>query len=206
MSRVSYFGFLVCTVCSFALRASADNGTIVSGSVIAIDPINQVMRVYVTGVGGQTLYGNPQTNYVDYLVSPNTVVVGQNSQFVPQANVLVGSEIQMQFAGAFATTVVLLGNDYNDGLVSYSSPNQNYVSTNVVSHSPVQSFARVFRQVSRPSISPLYVSHSLHRRHTHLTSNPIQHLLHQKHSNHRHLGIATPAHANVAHSSKSRAK
>ena len=83
MSRVSYVGFLVSTLCLFATlspKSFADNGTVVSGSVIAIDPLNQIIRVYVTGVNGQALYGSPQTHYVDYLVSPNTVVLGSNNQ------------------------------------------------------------------------------------------------------------------------------
>lgn len=201
MSRASFIALFVCTVCSFSSltpTAFADNGTIVSGSVIAIDPVNQIMRVYVTGVNGQALYGSPQTNYVDYLVSPNTVVVGQNNQFVSQANVLVGSQIQMQFAGAFATAVVLLGNNYNAGLVNFPSANGNYVSTNVISYSPVQRFSSAFQQISRPNLVPQFISHPVH--HIHATPNHVQHLQREQHSMYRHLGIPTHSHATVAHS------
>jgi hypothetical protein len=100
--------------------AFADNGIVVSGQVIGIDAINQIMRVHVTGVNGFVLNGSPQTNYVDYLVSPNTVVVGPNNQFVNQSNVLVGSQIQMQFAGAYASAIVLVGNGNFTNLTTYT--------------------------------------------------------------------------------------
>ena len=200
MNRAAYVLLIVFTVCSFASvsrQASADEGTVVSGTVIAIDPVNQVMRVYVTGVNGQALYGSPQTNYVDYLVSPNTVVVGTNNQFVSQSNVLVGSQIQMQFAGAFATTVVLIGNSIAVGLVNYTSPNPSYVSTNVVSYSPVQSFSKAFQQISRQNVSPHVISHPVY--HTNATLNHVQHLQHENHSKHWHIGIPSHAHATTAH-------
>ena len=201
MYRAAYITLIVFAISSFASlarQASADNGTIVSGSVIAIDSINQVMRVYVTGVNGQTLYGSPQTNYVDYLVSPNTVVVGPNNQFVSQANVLVGSQIQMQYAGAFATTVVLFGNSFTGGFVNTISPNQNYVSTNVVSYSPVQSFSTAFHQISLQNLLPQHLSRSVH--HVHSASNHAQHLQHENHSMYRHIGIPTHSHPTAAHS------
>ena len=201
MYRAAYITLIVFAISSFASlarQASADNGTIVSGSVIAIDSINQVMRVYVTGVNGQTLYGSPQTNYVDYLVSPNTVVVGPNNQFVSQANVLVGSQIQMQYAGAFATTVVLFGNSFTGGFVNTISPNQNYVSTNVVSYSPVQSFSTAFQQISLQNLLPQHLSRSVH--HVHSASNHAQHLQHENHSMYRHIGIPTHSHPTAAHS------
>ena len=201
MSRATNVILIVFTVSSFvslARQASADNGTIVSGSVIAIDSVNQAMRVYVTGVNGQTLYGSPQTNYVDYLVSPNTVVVGPNNQFVSQANVLVGSRIQMQYAGAFATTVVLFGNSFTGGFVNTNSPNQSYVSTNVVSFLPVQSFSTAFQQISRQNLLPQHLSHSFH--HLHSASNHAQHLQHENHSMYRTIGIPTYSHSTAAHS------
>ena len=106
-------------------HASADNGTVVTGSVIGIDPVNQIMRVYVTEVNGQILYGTPDTNFVDYLVSPTTTVLGANSRFVNLANVLVGSNIQLQFVGPLATTIFLAGNQNLNG------------ATDVQSYSPV---------------------------------------------------------------------
>ena len=201
MYRATYIILIVFTISSLASMArqvSADDGTVVSGSVIAIDSVNQVMRVYVTGVNGQTLYGSPQTNYVDYLVSPNTVVVGPNNQFVSQANVLVGSRIQMQYAGAFATTVVLFGNSFTGGFVNTISPNQNYVSTNVVSYSPVQSFSTAFQQISRQNLLPQHLSRSVH--HLHSASNHAQHLQHENHSLYRRIGIPTHSHSTAAHS------
>ena len=161
MSRNSYFGFLVSTLCLFATlspRASADDGTVVSGSVIAIDPLNQIMRVYVTGVNGQALYGSPQTNYVDYLVSPNTVVLGSNNQLVSQSSVLVGSQIQMQFAGEYATTIVLFGNYSSGGFESYAPLNFNLGSTFFQSYSPVRNYSSGGRLVSQQ----IHVHHKIH--------------------------------------------
>ncbi len=201
MNRATYVILIVFTVSSFASlarQASADNGTIVSGSVIAIDSVNQVMRVYVTGVNGQTLYGSPQTNYVDYLVAPNTVVVGPNNQFVSQTNVFVGSRIQMQFAGAFATTVVVLGNSFTGGFVNTISPNQSYVSTNVVSYLPAQSFSTAFLQIPLQNLLPQHLSHSVH--HLNSASNHAQHLQHENPSLYRHIGIPTYSHSTAAHS------
>ncbi len=199
MSRASYFGFLVSTLCLFAAlspKASADNGTVVSGSVIAIDPINQIMRVYVTGVNGQALYGSPQTNYVDYLVSPNTVVLGLNNQLVSQSSVLVGSQIQMQFAGPLATTIVLYGNYSNGGFVSYAPLNQNLGSIFVQSYSPARNYSSGGRLVSqhihahRPV--PSLVVHSQPVVHH------VQHVTHPHpgmHATLGHVGLATHAHS-----------
>ncbi len=204
MSRAFYsnVGFFVGTLCLFATlspKASADNGTVVSGSVIAIDSLNQIMRVYVTGVNGQALYGSPQTNYVDYLVSPNTVVLGSNNQLVSQSSVLVGSQIQMQFAGPLATTILLFGNYSNGGFVSYAPLNRNLGSTFVPSYSPVQSF----------SSSNRFVSHQIHIAHPISPSiyhslpalNHIQHITHPHHMTHPHqpthadVGLATHLHS-----------
>ncbi len=119
MYRPAYFRMLLGTLCLLAAcasNASADNGTVVAGTVIGIDVVNQIMRVQVASVNGQVLFGNPQNNFVDYLVAPTTVVIGPNNQFVGQANVVIGSRIQMQFAGPLATTIVLVGNN-NGGLL-----------------------------------------------------------------------------------------
>lgn len=199
MSRASYFGFLASTLCLIATlspKAFADNGTVVSGSVIAIDSLNQIMRVYVTGVDGQALYGSPQTNYVDYLVSPNTVVLGSNNQLVSQSSVLVGSQIQMQFAGAFATTVVLYGNYSNGGFVSYAPLNLNLGSTFVQSYSPVRNYPSGGRFVSQQ----IHIHHPVSSLVVH--SQPVVH--HVQHSAHPHpamhttlghVGLATHAHS-----------
>ncbi len=130
-----------------APSAYADNGIVVSGQVIGIDRINQIMRVHVTGVNGFVLNGSPQTNYVDYLVSPNTVVVGPNNQFVSQSNVLVGSQIQMQFAGAYASAIVLIGNgNFTTYTGGYVTPATAYRNNSVTQ---TQNFGRV---TSYPSI------------------------------------------------------
>ena len=121
--------------------AFADNGIIVSGQVIGIDPINQIMRVHVTGVNGIAFYGSPQTNYVDYLVSRNTVVVGPNNQFVSQSNVLIGSQIQMQFVGAYASAIVLIGNNnFTSYVGGFVTPSTAYRNNSV---SPYQSYGSV---------------------------------------------------------------
>ncbi len=199
MSRASCVGFLISTLCLFATlspKASADNGTVVSGSVIAIDPLNQIMRVYVTGVNGQALYGSPQTNYVDYLVSSNTVVLGSNNQLVSQSSVLVGSQIQMQFAGPLATTILLYGNYNNGGFVSYVPLNQNLGSIFVQSYSPVRNY----------SSGGLLATQQIHVHHPGSSlvvhSQPVVH--HFQHSAHSHpamhatlghIGLATHAHS-----------
>lgn len=110
MSHNSYFQLLLCAFScfgTFGSMARADNGTVVSGTVVAIDPVNQIMRVQVTAVNGQFVLGFPQTNCVDYLVSPATVVVDSNNLFVSQANIMVGSQIRMQFDGPLATQIAL---------------------------------------------------------------------------------------------------
>jgi hypothetical protein len=199
MYRASYSGFLLSTLCLFATlspNASADHGTVVSGSVIAIDPLNQIMRVYVTGVNGQALYGSPETNYVDYLVSPNTVVLGSNNQLVSQSSVLVGSQIQMQFAGPLATTIVLYGNYSNGGFVTYAPLNQNLVSTFVQSYSPILNYSSGGRLVSqqihvhRPASSLVVHSRPVVHR--------VQHISHPHpamHATPGHVGLATHAHS-----------
>lgn len=158
MSRYSYVGLLLCTFCWFNSGASiarADNGTVVSGTVIAVDVYNQVMRVYVTAVDGQALFGGPETNYVDYVVAPDTAVLGANYQLINQSNVVVGSRIQMQFVGAYASRIVLLGN-YNyasignfgvtanyGSTVNYGMSNSNYPSSYVQSYLPVRNYTTV---------------------------------------------------------------
>lgn len=103
--------------------ATADFGTVVSGTVTAIDPIHSIMRVHVTAVNYEPIYGSPQVNYVDYLVIAQTVVVGANNQFVNQSNILPGSLIQMQFLGPIATTVLIVGHDST--VVGHGSPTGN---------------------------------------------------------------------------------
>ncbi len=201
MSRASYFGFLVSTLCLFGTlspNASADDGTVVSGSVIAIDPLNQIMRVYVTGVNGQVLYGSPQTNYVDYLVSPNTVVLGSNNQLVSQSRVFVGSQIQMQFAGPLATTIVLFGNYGNGGFVSYAPLNLNLGSTFVQSYSPVRNYSSGVRLVTQQ----IHVHHPVRSLAFH--SQPVVHHVHQlvqphpaMHATLGHVGLTTHAHSAI---------
>ena len=166
----------------FAPSAFADNGIVVSGQVIAIDPINQIMRVHVTGVNGFALNGSPQTNYVDYLVAPNTVVIGPNNQFVSQFNVLVGSQIQMQFAGAYATAILLVGNGNFTNLTTYTggyvTPATAYRNNNATQS---QNFARV---TSYPSIvirprnqnNVGLNKHVIHNRHAQHTGNGQRHV------------------------------
>ena len=161
MSRESFYCLVVGTLSLFACltpNASADNGTVVTGSVIGIEPINQIMRVYVTAVNGQALYGSPQTNYVDYLVSPNTVVIGQNNQFVHQSNVLVGSQIQMQFAGSYASTIVLIGNYSIGGFVNSTNTIRSNGATYVQSYLPIQT--QIFVHHNLP-----FQNHVLHNQH-----------------------------------------
>jgi hypothetical protein len=170
MYRQAVFSFLISTLSLLAgmeSNAIADNGTVVTGTVIGIDPVNQIMRVYVTGVNGQAIFGNPQTHYVDYLVTPDTLVMGPNNQFVSQANVLVGSRIQMQFAGPIATTIVLLDHYntiYNGGFVTYSSARRNYGSTCVQNHYPIHHYAQTHHHnttqpiINRPAPQPVYPS------------------------------------------------
>ena len=177
MCRVPFFGFLICSLgwfTSIAPIASADNGTVISGTVIGIDSVNQVMRVYVTAVNGQPLYGSPQTNYVDYVVVPNTVVVGRNNQFLSQSNVLVGSQIQMQFAGPLASTIVLTGNYNNGGFVSFPSVGRNFSSN--FSSNFGSNFGSTFVQSYVP-IQRHAVQHIAY-------SIPIQHHVQTHHVNH----------------------
>ena len=184
MSRETYPRFVFGTLSLIALlmpNAFADNGTIVTGSVLGIDPINQIVRVYVTAVNGHALYGSPQTNYVDYLVSPNTVVIGPNNQFVNQANVFVGSQIQMQFAGSYASTIVLLGNNSFNGYATSTNVSRNYGSTFVQSYLPFQTQTIVHRHVP-------YQSHVLHN----------QHLAHPHQVIHSHVGT-THVHPTITH-------
>ena len=171
MSRKTYLSFVVAalTICGWLTpNAFADNGTVVTGSVIGIDPINQIMRVYVTAVNGQALFGSPQTNFVDYLVSPNTVVIGQNNQFVNQSNVFVGSRIQMQFAGSYASTIVLIGNNSIGGFVNSTNPNRIYGATYVQSYLPIQNFSNVHVHV--PFQNQLL--HNQHFAHPHQAMHP----------------------------------
>ena len=116
------------------------------------------MRVYVTAVNGQALYGSPQTNYVDYLVSPNTVVIGQNNQFVHQSNVLVGSQIQMQFAGSYASTIVLIGNYSIGGFVNSTNTIRSNGATYVQSYLPIQTQTFVHHNLP-------FQNHVLHNQH-----------------------------------------
>ncbi len=184
MSRETYLRFVFRALSFIALlmpNAFADNGTIVTGSVIGIDPINQIVRVYVTAVNGQALYGSPQTNYVDYLVSPNTVVIGPNNQFVNQANVFVGSQIQMQFAGSYASTIVLLGNNSFNGYATSTNVSRNYGSMSVQSYLPFQTQTIVHR----------YVPYQSHVHHNQLLSHPHQVM-------HPHVGT-THVHPTITH-------
>lgn len=193
MSRESYLRFVFGTLSLLTWltpNAFADNGTVVTGSVIGIDPINQIMRVYVTAVNGQALYGSPQTNYVDYLVSPNTVVIGPNNQFVNQANVFVGSQIQMQFAGSYASTIVLLGNSSFNGYATSTNVSRNYGSTYAQSYLPIQTQTIVHRYV--PYQNHIYQNHVQN----HVLNN--QHLAHPHQSMHPHVGI-TLVHPTMTH-------
>jgi hypothetical protein len=155
--------------------AFADNGIVVSGQVIGIDPINQIMRVHVTGVNGFLLNGSPQTNYVDYLVSPNTVVVGPNNQFVSQSNVLVGSQIQMQFAGAYASAIVLINNGnftnfttYTGGYVTPATAYRNNSVSQSQNFGPVTTYPSiVFRPRTQNKVGlNQHVIHNRHAQHT----------------------------------------
>lgn len=189
MSRESYLRFVFGTLSLFTWltpNAFADNGTVVTGSVIGIDPINQIMRVYVTAVNGQALYGSPQTNYVDYLVSPNTVVIGPNNQFVNQTNVFVGSQIQMQFAGSYASTIVLLTNSNFNGYATTTNLSRNYGSTYVQSHLPFQTQTIVHR----------YAPYQNHIYHNNVLNN--HHLAHPHQTMHPHIGT-TQVHSAMTH-------
>ena len=187
MSPEPYLRLVLGTLSLFACltpNALADNGTVVTGSVIGIDPINQIMRVYVTGVNGQALFGSPQTNYVDYLVSPNTVVIGQNNQFIHQSNVLVGSQIQMQFAGTYASTIVLLGNYGFGGYANSTNLNRGYGATYVQSYLPIQTQSFVHHNLPYQN-SVLHNHHlvQLHHNvvHSHVGTNHVHHSMqHQR--------------------------
>ena len=181
--------------------ARADNGTVVSGNVIAIDVANQIMRVYVTAVDGQSLFGGPDTNYVDYLVSQNTVVLGGNGQLINQSNVVIGSRIQMQFNGAYASRVLILGYNNVGNNYSYVSTNQYYPNTIVQNNLPVQSYSS-YRQVSHYQPIVQHIALPLRNYNHHLPSHSTSNLHSPDHLHKQgqiHVGNAAHMHAATIH-------
>ena len=123
-------------------RVNADNGTIVSGTVTAIDGFNSIIRVHVTGVNGQFLPGSPLVNYVDYLVTGTSQVFNSGGQPVNQGYLQVGSQVRLVFVGPVATAIHVTSQfqQLQGGGVTTYYPGRSFTSTQFQSYLPVQNY------------------------------------------------------------------
>lgn len=191
MVGLTSFLVFLCLLCTSSITR-ADNGKVVSGTVIAIDPVQQIMRVWVTGVNYQPLIGTPDVNYVDYQLSPTTVVVNANQGVIGASRLVVGSQINMEFAGPQATIVQvtgyvnLAGLGQNQGVVNYQGlpVTSNYSVSNTGSGYN-SSYYYYQSNYGNRVVSPIYVQHSVtngstpmvHHHHSHhaTTAHPVSH-------------------------------